>query len=148
MDDKRMDRLTRRNTRGVIYIYKYDEPDILYTATPPRFTRKQDFTDRGLHDRFISFGNVAMALAAYEDTGLTPSEIARLTAENEALKAELNGNCWACAKAKPYPKSVTGTMMTCEHLSARNILATNASRDCPYWQWRGEKEKGNANATD
>ena len=85
-------------------------------------------------------GEVYRRLMEFENTGLTPDEITRLTAENAALKAELNGKCWACAKAKPYPKSASGAMMTCEHLSARNILAANASRNCPRWQWRGEEQ--------
>jgi len=100
-----------------------------------------DRIDEIINEQSKSIGKLVKANNAMSNEVLRlADEIARLTAENEALKAELNGNCWACAKAKPYPKSVTGTMMTCEHLSARNILAANASHNCPRWQWRGEEQ--------
>ena len=146
-----MNRLTHRDKRGKLYISKYDETDILYVAMPTKFTRKQDFTNQQLHDRFVSFGNVAIALAAYEDTGLSPEEITRLTAENEALKKEQNAMAnWI----QEYTESIDQPCVACKHYTGDNICkpicggcGRMGSESCK-WQWRGEKGKSNADATD
>jgi len=67
---------------------------------------------------------VYMRLMDYENTGLIPTEITRLTAENEALREDLKslGSCTNCIHNK-YP---------CER-------EDNGHETC--WQWRGEKEK-------
>ena len=136
MEDKRLDEIMERFLSAKKEMAKLWTDISAPSVSVAIYSDISDKTFVGLR-KLLSLAN--------QDIPYLLDEIARLTAENEALKAELNGNCWACAKAKPYPKSVTGTMMTCEHLSARNILAANASRNCPHWQWRGET---NANATD
>lgn len=67
-------------------------------------------------------------LAAYEDTGLAPEEIAALKEERDAVVALLYGNCLLCG-------NYTGiTNETCDKCTMMGGTEKN-------WEWRGPKNE-------
>lgn len=70
-------------------------------------------------------------LAAYEDTGLTPDEVAALRRERDALLTDLRGDCASCVHRDAGVKS--DVCQTCPQPGGAGF---------GNWQWRGPQEEG------
>jgi hypothetical protein len=86
-----------------------------------------------VNERFLSRGK---RLAAYEDTGLTPEEVAELKAENarlqrerDALREDLRGDCASCVHRDENAKS--DVCQTCPQPGGAGF---------GNWEWRGPRE--------
>jgi len=90
-----MERITIRPDIGLgeIWFANSDDPEGAYT----------------IHDiaeyRCDVLGAIAERLAAYEDTGLTPDEVAALRRERDALLTDLRGDCASCVHRDAGAKS-------------------------------------------
>lgn len=81
-----MERLTVRDSRQRAW---FNNDGVLIRGANGTFHQKKDVTAHYIHERFVALDKVIDSLAAYEDTRLTPEEVAALQASNQELKKEV-----------------------------------------------------------
>lgn len=67
--------LTSRDKKGRAY---FDDDGSLIRGANGTFHQKKDMTAQIIHQRFVALDKTIDRLAAYEDTGMTPGEVAEL----------------------------------------------------------------------
>jgi len=72
---ERVERLTSRDKKGRAY---FDDDGSLIRGANGTFHQKKDMTAQIIHQRFVALDKTIDRLAAYEDTGMTPGEVAEL----------------------------------------------------------------------
>ena len=114
------ERLTLRPDIGLdeIWFANSDDPEGAYTIH-----------DIAKYGRCDVLDAIAERLAAYEDTGLTPDEVAALRRERDALLTDLRGDCASCVHRDENAKS--DVCQTCPQPGGAGF---------GNWEWRGPRE--------
>lgn len=115
-----MERLTLRPDIGLdeIWFENSADPEGAYTIR-----------DIAKYGRCDVLDAIAERLAAYEDTGLTPDEVAAMRRENDALLEDLRGDCASCVHRDKNAKS--DVCQTCPQPGGAGF---------GNWEWRGPRE--------
>jgi hypothetical protein len=115
-----MERLTIRPDIGLdeIWFANSNDPEGAYTI--------HDIAHHVLCDVLDA---IVERLAAYEDTGLTPDEVAALRRERDALLTDLCGDCASCVHRDAGVKS--DVCQTCPQPGGAGF---------GNWEWRGPRE--------